>query len=36
MVWSGTSTTFETNQTVTVSKELSKLIIKNLVKAGLI
>jgi hypothetical protein len=36
MVWSGTSTTFETNQTVTVSKELSKLIIQNLVKAGLI
>jgi len=36
MVWSGTSTTFETNQTVTVSKDLSKLIIQSLVKAGLI
>jgi hypothetical protein len=36
MVWSGTSTTFETNQTVTVSKDLSKLIIQNLAKAGLI
>ena len=36
MVWSGTSTTFETHQTVTVSKELSRLIIKSLVKAGLI
>ena len=36
MVWSGTSTTFETNQTVTVSKDLSKLIIQSLAKAGLI
>ena len=36
MVWSGTSTTFETSQTVTVSKDLSKLIIQSLVKAGLI
>ena len=36
MVWSGTSTTFETTQTVTVSKDLSKLIIQSLVKAGLI
>jgi hypothetical protein len=35
MVWSGTSTTFETKQTVTVSKDLSKLIIQNLIKAGL-
>ena len=36
MVWSGTSTTFETHQAVTVSKELSRLIIEHLVKAGLI
>ena len=36
MVWSGTSTTFETKQTVTVSKDLSKLIIKNLAEKGLI
>ena len=36
MVWSGTSTTFETTQTVTVSKDLSKLIIQSLTKAGLI
>ncbi len=36
MIWSGTSTTFETKQSVTVSKDLSKLIIQNLLKAGLI
>ncbi len=36
MVWSGTSTTFETKQAVTVSKDLSKLIIEGLIKAGLI
>jgi hypothetical protein len=36
MIWSGTSTAFETNQAVTTSKDLSKLIIQNLIKAGLI
>lgn len=36
MIWSGTSTTFETNQTVSVSKDLSRLIIQSLKKAGLI
>ena len=36
MIWSGTSTTFETKQAVTVSKDLSRLIIRSLMKAGLI
>ena len=36
MVWSGTSTTFETHQAVTVSKDLTRLIIEYLQKAGLI
>ena len=36
MIWSGTSTTFETKQAVTVSKDLSRLIIQSLMKAGLI
>ena len=36
MIWSGTSTTFATHQTVTVCKDLSQLIIQSLVKAGLI